>query len=228
MKILIIEDEKELSQNIKKYLSSENYICEQAYNFGEALDKISLYAYDCILLDLNLPGGDGLNILEEIKKQGVDSGIIIISAKGTLDDKLEGLKVGADDYLSKPFPLSELSMRIYALLRRQQFSHSNILKSNDIEIDLLSKKVIGNNQDIVLTKSEYELLLYLVSNRNKVISKNAIAEHLSGDMADMLDSQNFVYAHIKNLKLKLADAGCTNHIKNIYGTGYQWEESKVY
>ena len=224
MKILIIEDEKELSLNIKKYLSFENYVCEQAYDFNDAMDKISLYSYDCILLDLNLPGGDGLKILEEIKKIGIDSGIIITSARGTLDDRLEGLKIGADDYLSKPFPLSELSMRIYALLRRQQFSHNNTLKSNDIEIDLLGKKVKANNMEIVLTKSEYELLLYLVSNKNKVISKNAIAEHLSGDMADMLDSQNFVYAHIKNLKLKLADAGCVNQIKNIYGTGYQWEE----
>jgi DNA-binding response OmpR family regulator len=224
MKILIIEDEKELSQNIKKYLSTENYICEQAYNFDDAIEKISLYSYDCILLDLNLPGGDGLKILEEIKKQEIDSGIIIISARGTLDDKLEGLKIGADDYLSKPFPLSELSMRIYALLRRQQFSHSNILRSSEVEIDLLAKKVKVSSREVVLTKSEYELLLYLISNKNKVISKNAIAEHLSGDMADMLDNQNFVYAHIKNLKLKLADVDCVNHIKNIYGTGYQWEE----
>ena len=224
MKILIVEDERELSLNIKTYLSTENYVCEQAYDFDSALEKISLYMYDCILLDLNLPGGDGLKILEEIKKENIQSGIIIISARGTLDDRLEGLKIGADDYLSKPFPLSELSMRIYALLRRQQFSNNNTLKSNDIEIDLLAKKVKVKNQDIILTKSEYELLLYLVSNKNKVISKNAIAEHLSGDMADMLDSQNFVYAHIKNLKLKLADAGCMNPIKNIYGTGYQWEE----
>lgn len=223
MKILIVEDEKELSQNIKKYLSSENYICEQAYNFDEALEKISLYSYECILLDLNLPGGDGLKILETIKRLKIDSGIIIISARGTLDDRLEGLKIGADDYLSKPFPLSELSMRIYALLRRRQFSNSNTLSSNDVEIDLLAKRVTAKNQDIILTKSEYELLVYLVSNKNKVISKNAIAEHLSGDMADMLDNQNFVYAHIKNLKLKLAEAGCINHIKNIYGTGYQWE-----
>lgn len=223
MKILIVEDEKELSQNIKKYLSSENYICEQAYNFDEALEKISLYSYECILLDLNLPGGDGLKILETIKRLKIDSGIIIISARGTLDDRLEGLKIGADDYLSKPFPLSELSMRIYALLRRRQFSNSNTLSSNDVEIDLLSKRVTAKNKDIILTKSEYELLVYLVSNKNKVISKNAIAEHLSGDMADMLDNQNFVYAHIKNLKLKLAEAGCVNYIKNIYGTGYQWE-----
>ncbi len=223
MKILIVEDEKELSQNIKKYLSSENYICEQAYNFDEALEKISLYSYECILLDLNLPGGDGLKILETIKRLKIDSGIIIISARGTLDDRLEGLKIGADDYLSKPFPLSELSMRIYALLRRRQFSNSNTLSSNDVEIDLLAKRVTAKNKDIILTKSEYELLVYLVSNKNKVISKNAIAEHLSGDMADMLDNQNFVYAHIKNLKLKLAEAGCVNYIKNIYGTGYQWE-----
>lgn len=223
MKILIVEDEKELSQNIKKYLSSENYICEQAYNFDEALEKISLYSYECILLDLNLPGGDGLKILETIKRLKIDSGIIIISARGTLDDRLEGLKIGADDYLSKPFPLSELSMRIYALLRRRQFSNSNTLSSNDVEIDLLAKRVTAKNKDIILTKSEYELLVYLVSNKNKVISMNAIAEHLSGDMADMLDNQNFVYAHIKNLKLKLAEAGCVNYIKNIYGTGYQWE-----
>lgn len=224
MKILIVEDERELSLNIKKYLSSESYICEQAFNFDEAIEKLSLYSYDCILLDLNLPGGDGLALLEEIKKNDINSGIIIISARGTLDDKLEGLKIGADDYLSKPFPLSELSMRIYALLRRQQFTHTNILKSGDIEIDLLAKKVFVNKNEVVLTKSEYELLLYLVSNQNRVVSKNAIAEHLSGDMADMLDSQNFVYAHIKNLKLKLSNCGCTNHIINIYGTGYQWQE----
>lgn len=224
MKILIIEDERELSQNIKKYLSTENYVCEQAYNFDEALDKITLYSYDCILLDLNLPGGDGLKIVEEIKSRRIESGIIILSARGTLDDRLEGLKIGADDYLSKPFPLSELSMRIYALLRRRNFYNNNVIKSNEIEIDLLAKTVKANDLNIVLTKSEYELLLYLVSNKNRVISKNAIAEHLSGDMADMLDSQNFVYAHIKNLKAKLAEASSLNHIRNVYGTGYQWEE----
>lgn len=224
MKILIIEDERELSQNIKKYLSTENYVCEQAYNFDEALDKITLYSYDCILLDLNLPGGDGLKIVEEIKRRRIESGIIILSARGTLDDRLEGLKIGADDYLSKPFSLSELSMRIYALLRRRNFYNNNVIKSNEIEIDLLAKTVKANDLNIVLTKSEYELLLYLVSNKNRVISKNAIAEHLSGDMADMLDSQNFVYAHIKNLKAKLAEASSLNHIRNVYGTGYQWEE----
>ncbi|MFV0328781.1 MAG: response regulator transcription factor [Dysgonomonas sp.] len=224
MKILIIEDERELSQNIVTYLSADNYLCEQAYNFESAIEKISMYSYDCILLDLNLPGGDGLEILEEIKRRNIDSGIIIISARGSLDDKITGLKIGADDYLAKPFPLSELSIRIYALMRRQQFSHSNVLKSNKVEIDLLSKAVVVNENLVILTKSEYELMLYLIGNKNRVVSKNAIAEHLSGDMADMLDSHNFVYAHIKNLKSKLADAGCENCIKTIYGTGYKWVE----
>lgn len=224
MKILLIEDERELSNNIVTYLSSDHYLCEQAFNYGEAISKIDLYVYDCILLDLNLPGGDGLKILEEIKKRNIESGIIIISARGSLDDKIIGLQIGADDYLAKPFPLPELSVRIYALMRRQQFSHSNTLVSNGVTIDLLAKVVSVDGINIVLTKSEYDLLLFLIGNRNKVVSKNAIAEHLSGDMADMLDSHNFVYAHIKNLKSKLSDAGCANCIKTIYGTGYKWEE----
>ncbi len=222
MKILVIEDERELAQNIVNYLSADNYLCENSYDFQEAMEKISLYDYDCILLDLNLPGGDGLLILDEIKKRNIDSGIIIISARGSLDDKIKGLKIGADDYLAKPFPLSELSIRIYALMRRRQFSNNNILKSNNVEIDLLSKTVKVNEIPVILTKSEYDLMLYLIGNKNRVVSKNAIAEHLSGDMADMLDNHNFVYAHIKNLKSKLGGAGLTNCIKTIYGTGYQW------
>ncbi len=224
MKILLIEDERELSNNIVTYLASDHYLCEQAFTYREAIDKIDMYTYDCILLDLNLPGGDGLKILEEIKERNIDSGVIIISARGSLDDKIKGLQIGADDYLAKPFPLPELSIRIYALLRRQQFSHNNTLVSNGVVIHLLAKTVFVGETEILLTKSEYELLLFLVGNKNKVISKNAIAEHLSGDMADMLDSHNFVYAHIKNLKSKLHDAGCEGCIKTVYGTGYKWEE----
>ena len=226
MKILVIEDEKVLSSNIVKYLSDDNYRCEQAYNFSTAMEKITLYNYDCILLDLNLPGGDGIQILEEIKARKIVSGIIIISARGSLDDKIEGLKIGADDYLSKPFSLSELSIRIYALMRRQQFSHNNTLISGDVGIDLLSKVVKVKGKTVTLTKSEYDLLLFLIGNKARVVSKDAIAEHLSGDMADMLDSHNFVYAHIKNLKAKFAEAGSTNIIKTIYGTGYQWVEQE--
>ncbi|WP_321519700.1 response regulator transcription factor [uncultured Bacteroides sp.] len=224
MKVLIIEDERELSQGIATYLTAENYLCEQAFTFGEAMEKVCLYSYDCILLDLMLPGGDGLDVLTEIKRKNSPAGVIIISAKDSLDDKVRGLKIGADDYLPKPFHLPELSVRIYALIRRRQFSNCNMLIINNLTIDLLNKEVKAKEQTINLTKTEYELLLFLIGNRNRVVSKSALAEHLSGDMADMLDSQNFVYAHIKNLKAKLVEAGCPDYIKNVYGTGYKWIE----
>lgn len=224
MKILIIEDERELSRSIVTFLSSEKYLCEQVFTFNDAIEKIRLYEYDCILLDLMLPGGNGLDILREIKRQNNPAGVIIVSAKDSLDDKINGLRIGADDYLPKPFHLPELSMRIYALIRRKQFTSTNSLESNGITINLLSKSVTIQDKPVTLTRTEYELLLFLIGNKNKVISKSALAEHLSGDMADMLDSHDFVYAHIKNLKAKLAEAGCKNCIKNVYGTGYKWEE----
>ena len=171
-----------------------------------------------------LPGGNGLDVLREIKRQNNPAGVIIVSAKDSLDDKVNGLKIGADDYLAKPFHLPELSMRIYAIIRRRQFSSSNTLCSNDISVDLLSKEVHVKDRIVILTRTEYELLLFFIGNRNKVISKSALAEHLSGDMADMLDNQDFVYAHIKNLKAKLAEAGADDYIKNVYGTGYKWIE----
>ncbi|MEG2229107.1 MAG: response regulator transcription factor [Odoribacter sp.] len=224
MKILIIEDEKELSLGIVAYLSAEDYRCEVAYSFEEAMDKVVLYDYDCVLLDLMLPGGDGLEVLETLKRAHKSCGVIIISAKDALEDKLRGLKIGADDYLPKPFFLSELSMRIYALIRRQQFLNQNELISGKLRIDLLAKEVFIEKRTVVLTKKEYDLLLFLIGNKNKVISKSAIAEHLSGDMADMLDSYDFVYAHIKNLKNKLSEASCPDYLKNVYGTGYKWVE----
>ncbi|MFA6812634.1 MAG: response regulator transcription factor [Bacteroidaceae bacterium] len=222
MKILIIEDEKDLSQSIKEYLTTEDYICEQAFTFQEAMKKVALYEYDCILLDLMLPQGNGLDILRKIKQQHNPAGVIIVSAKDSLDDKINGLKIGADDYLPKPFHMSELYMRIYALIRRRQFDSNNMLDFNEIKINLISKELTVNDHPVTLTKTEYELLLFLIGNKNKVISKSAIAEHLSGDMADMLDNFDFVYAHIKNLKSKLQEQGCADYIKNVYGTGYKW------
>ena len=188
------------------------------------MEKIELYDYDCILLDLMLPGGNGLDILREIKRQNNPAGVIIVSAKDSLEDKVNGLRTGADDYLPKPFYLPELSMRIYALIRRKQFTSANTLESNGIRIDLLGQSVSINATPVALTHTEYELLLFLIGNKNKVVSKSALAEHLSGDMADMLDSHDFVYAHIKNLKAKLTEAGCRNCIKNVYGAGYKWIE----
>ncbi|MCI1682770.1 MAG: response regulator transcription factor [Bacteroides sp.] len=226
MKLLIIEDEKELSDSIVAFLNQKEYRCEQAYTCDEAMIKVGLYEYDCILLDLMLPDGSGLDVLREIKRKSPDTGVIIVSAKGALDDKVLGLKIGADDYLPKPFHLPELSMRIYALIRRRNFTGNNLLENNQISIDLLSKEVKVMGRLLDLTKTEYQLLLFLIENRKRVVSKSAVAEHLSGDMADMMDDYSFIYAHIKNLKAKLAAAGCKNCIKTYYGTGYKWVENE--
>lgn len=223
MKLLIIEDEPALSKSIAAYLAGESYLCEFADTFAKALEKIALYSYDCILLDLMLPGGSGLKILEELKRQNKEDGVIIISAKNALEDKILGLQIGADDYLAKPFHLPELTARIHAVIRRKQFGHSNRIKQNELEIDLLSKTVQVKGIPVMLTKKELDLLLYFIGNKNRVISKAALAEHLSGDIADMLDSHDFVYAHIKNLKKKLHEAGCDAYLKTIYGIGYKWE-----
>jgi len=222
MKILIIEDETELAKSIAEYLAEENYLCEFASTFKDAMNKIEMFQYDCIILDIMLPDGNGLTILEELKKHNKQEGVIIVSAKNALDDKISGLQLGADDYLTKPFHLSELMARIYSIIRRKQFGNSNIVKQNELEIDLLAKTVTINNERIALTKKEFDLLIYFIGNKNKVISKSTLAEHLSGDFADMLDNHDFVYAHVKNLKKKLYDAGCDHCLKTVYGTGYKW------
>lgn len=223
MKILIIEDEHELSDSIVSFLNREDYLCEQAFTFDEAMEKVALYEYDCILLDLMLPGGSGLDVLCRIKEDHPQTGVIIVSAKDSVDDKVKGMTIGADDYLAKPFSLPELSIRIFALLRRKCFTNSNLLQSGKVQIDLLSKTATVGDTLLDLTKTEYELLLFLIENSRRVVSKSALAEHLSGDMADIMDYFSFVYAHIKNLKAKLSDAGATHCIKTLYGTGYKWE-----
>lgn len=224
MKILIVEDEKKLSDSIVAYLDNERYLCEQAFTYADAEMMVNTYEYDCILLDLMLPGGNGLDILRDIRGRNNSAGVIIVSAKDSLDDKIKGLEIGADDYLAKPFHLAELGMRVYAVIRRKEFSASNVLESNGVRVDLREQSVMVNGTPVTLTKSEYDLLLFFISNKNRVISKSAMAEHLSGELADMMDSYDFVYAHIKNLKAKLADAGCRDCVKNVYGTGYRWVE----
>jgi len=223
MKILIIEDEQELADSIGAYLAGEQYLCEYATTFTNAREKIEVYDYDCILLDLMLPGGDGMKILQELKADNKQAGVIIISAKNSLDDKITGLQIGADDYLTKPFHLSELAARIYSVIRRKHFGNANILEQNEIRIDLLAKTVRVNDQEIALTRKEFDLLLYFISNKNRVIAKSALAQHISGDIADMFDNYDFVYAHIKNLKKKLTEAGYGNYLKTLYGTGYKWD-----
>ena len=223
MKILIVEDEKELAQDIVNYLSGQNYVCEVAENYNQATDKIAVYQYDCILLDIMLPDGNGLALLELLKEENKQDGVIIISAKNSIEDKVKGLQIGADDYLAKPFHHSELSARIHSLIRRKQFNSSNIVQQNEITIDLLGKTVKVNDVEMSLTKKEIDLLLFFIGNKNRVVSKGALAEHLSGDIADMFDNHDFVYAHVKNLKKKLTEANYGNYIKTIYGTGYKWE-----
>lgn len=223
MKILIIEDETELARSMGIYLSGEGYLCDYATTFAQAVEKISLFDYDCILLDLMLPGGSGFTILEELKRMKKHDGTIIISAKNSLDDKIRGLHIGADDYLSKPFHLSELAARIYSLIRRRQLGNVNIIEQNELRVDVLGKEVTVNGQQLALTKKEFGLLMYFIGNANKVISKVALAEHISGEMTAVFDSYDFVYAHIKNLKRKLTDAEYGNYLRTIYGTGYKWE-----
>ncbi len=186
MKVLIIEDERKLSDSIVDYLKGEKYLCEQAFDFNDALMKVRIYDYDCVLLDLMLPGGNGLDILRDIKRRNNPAGVIIVSAKDSLDDKVKGLQIGADDYLAKPFHLAELSMRIYAVIRRKEFGANNVLECDGISINLMEKTVTANGHSITLTKSEYDLLLFFIGNKKRVLSKSAIAEHLSGDFADMM------------------------------------------
>lgn len=212
-----------MAQDISGYLADQDYLCELATNYQQALDKITDYTYDCILLDLMIPGGDGLQVLEVMKMKNRMEGVIIISAKNALDDKIKGLQLGADDYLAKPFHLSELTARIYSVIRRKQFDNSNTITQDELRVDMLSKTVMVGSNSVPLTKKEFDLLLLFLGNKNKVISKNALAEHLSGDIADMFDNHDFVYAHVKNLKKKLSEAGCENYLKTIYGTGYKWE-----
>lgn len=222
MKVLVVEDEKELSKSICDYLKSEQFITEAVFDFYSALEKISLYDYMCIILDITLPNGNGLNILKELKADNKADGVIIISAKNSLDDKLTGLYAGADDYLTKPFHLPELKARVEAIIRRKSFSGKKEIVFDDIKINLITKQVLVCSKEIELTRKEYDLLIYFISNKNRVISKSAIAEHLWGDNMDLADNHDFVYTHIKNLRKKITQAGSADYIKSVYGMGYKF------
>ncbi len=222
MKILIIEDEIDLLIAINNFFVKENYICELAENFSKANEKLSIYEYDIILLDITLPDGNGLELLKTIKKRQIKSGVIIISAKNSTCDKISGLDLGADDYMTKPFQMSELNSRIKAVIRRRLFDGTNILNFNEISINTDSKSVTANGQEITFTKKEYDLLLYFIINKNRVLTKEAIAEHLWDDNIDLADSFDFIYTHLNNIRKKIKMAGGNNYIKTIYGMGYKF------
>jgi DNA-binding response OmpR family regulator len=222
MKILIIEDEKKLADNIAAYLSSEQFTCEIAYDYYEAIEKIHVYEYACIILDITLPYGSGLDILREIKKAKKAEGILIVSAKDSLDDKVLGLNIGADDYLTKPFHLPELLARVSAIIRRKSFDGTDQISLDHLTVDLSERILKSGEETIALTRKEYDLLLYFLTNKNRVVTKEAIVEHLWGDEIDMADSYDFIYSHIKNLRKKLVNAGCPDYIKSVYGMGYRF------
>lgn len=221
MKLLVIEDEVSLLGSIIEYFTQEDFLCETASTFQEGIDKTDSFQYDCIILDINLPGGSGLQLLEHIRKHKKSDCVIIISARSSLDDKITGLDLGADDYLAKPFHLPELYARVKALIRRKYTGGSNILEVDKLQLDLLLKKVTYAGQSLSLTKNEFELLLFMLTNKNRVVSRQAIAEHIYGEQTDNLASFDFVYSHIKNLKRKLKEKGCDDLLQAVYGLGYK-------
>ncbi|MES2134572.1 MAG: response regulator transcription factor [Bacteroidota bacterium] len=225
MKILLIEDEPELRRSIKQYLHGEGYLVESASDFVKASEKVNEYEYDCILVDITLPMGTGLDLIKQLKERSSKAGIIIISAKNSADDKISGLDLGADDYLAKPFNLAELNSRIKALLRRRNFEGSKSIVVNEITIIPEERSVKVNAVSVSLTAKEYDLLLFFITNKNRVISKNTIAEHLWGDDSDQMDSHDFIYVHLRNLRKKLAEKGCHDYVQTIYGIGYNFKVS---
>jgi DNA-binding response OmpR family regulator len=223
MKILIAEDESDLMQSIVTYLESDGNICETASNHKEALYKVDLYEYDVLVLDINLITGSGLEVLKLLKRNKKNAASIIISANNSLEDKLEGLDLGADDYLTKPFHLAELNSRIKAVLRRGKFGGDETISFNEIKIDTRSRTVYVDNKPLSLTRKEYDLLLFFITNKGRVLSKEIIAEHLWGDNSDLVDNYDFIYVHINNLRKKLTEAGA-KYIKTAYGSGYKFME----
>jgi len=223
MKILIVEDEIALQQSIATYLQSDGNICEVASDFRDAARKVDLYDYDIVILDINLVTGSGLDIIKLLKEEKKNVGVLIISANNSLDDKLEGLDLGADDYLTKPFHLAELNSRIKAILRRGKFGGDDTITFNEIEINTKSRTVFIKSKSISLTRKEYDLLLFFVTNKGRVLSKEIIAEHLWGDHSDLADNFDFIYVHINNLRKKMT-AGGSKYIKTVYGSGYKFIE----
>lgn len=222
MKILIVEDEKELNETLVSYLKKEAYVVESVFDYETALFKIADYSYDCILVDISIPKGNGLDIVKQLKKDQSNSGIIIISANNSDNDKIVGLDLGADDYLAKPFNLAELNARIKALFRRRFSNGNSVITLNELTIKPDERIVLVKDQLVNLTAKEFELLLFFVVNMDRVISKNSIAEHIWGDDSDQLDNHDFIYVHLRNLRKKLSEKGCTDYVETIYGIGYKF------
>ncbi len=227
MKVLVIEDNKELASSIYNFLAAEGYICELAYHFEEAREKLLLFPYDCILLDIMLPDGNGLDLLQFIKTEHIQSGILIISAKDSLDDKVNGLEGGADDYITKPFHLPELHARLRAIYRRQKLEGDSLISFNEIGLNTDTLEATINNTLLDITKKEFDLLRYCIGNKNRVRSRQDSAAHLWGDYTDNLANFDFVYQHVKNLRKKIHTANGADYIETVYGLGYRFNASRT-
>ena len=221
MKILLVEDEPALRATLIEALRQGGYVVEVAADFAQAYEKIKLYRYDCVLLDLTLPDGNGLDLLRALKADSSPAGVLVISARDGLADRVAGLDLGADDYLAKPFHLSELNARLRAIIRRRRFQGNNHLIFRDLIVWLDQGEVLVRGEALILTRKEYNLLLYLLANPGRVLTKEAIAEHLCGDAVDAADSFDFIYTHLKNLRKKLQEKGAENYIRTMYGVGYK-------
>ncbi len=221
MKILIIEDEPSLREVMQRALEQERYIVETAATYAEADARIAAYSYDCILLDIMLPDGSGLRLLEHIKHLRRRDNVIIISARDSLDDKVEGLELGADDYLPKPFHTAELLARIRSVLRRGRSGGELTLTVGNVSLDVDKARVTVDGREVTLLKKEFDILLYLMQRPNHLVDKTVLAEAVWGDHADDADNFQFVYAQMKNLRRKMAEAGATAEIKSVYGFGYK-------
>lgn len=222
MKILVIEDEAEMREVISKSLEQEMFLVETAHDFPSAMEKISMYDYDCILLDIMLPGGSGLVVLEELKRLKKSGSVIIISAKNAVDDKVRGLNLGADDYLAKPFHLAELTARVKSVIRRKSLDGQNVIELNNLSINMDDRTVVVNGKQLVLNRKEFDILSYFVSNKNRLINKTALAEYIWGDNIDQADDFEFIYSQIKNLRKKLKDSSAEAEIQAVYGIGYKF------
>jgi DNA-binding response OmpR family regulator len=225
VKLLIVEDDRSLCTAINDYLKMEGHVCEIAQNYRQAINKAADNIYDCIILDIGLPDGNGLDIIRELKANKSTDGILVLSAKSSLEDKLIGLKIGADDYLTKPFHFAEMSARINSIYRRNNLLGLNEISFNEIKVNTADNQAYINGTMLSLTRKEYDLLLFFMTNRNRIITKESIVEHLWGDEVILTDSFDFVYAHVKNLRKKIVKAGGKNYIKCIYGFGYKFIDS---
>lgn len=222
MNVLIVEDERELLQSILDYLNGIGMRCDKAENLQQALEMIALKDFDCIALDIGLPDGSGFKVIEAMQKKEHRTGIVIISARNSLDDRLTGLNIGADDYITKPFHMPELVARIKSVARRRSMQERRELLFNELRLVPDEMIIYIGEKMLTLTKKEHELMLYFINNANRVLTKEAIAEHLWGDHADIADSFDFIYSHIKNLRKKIIEAGGKDYIRSVYGVGYKF------